>query len=90
MSDFVIEWLSDGMVSLAEAEGDLPFEVYIQPELSISEIVTVDTFEIDGAPILVQGGISRADLNEHVNSETPHPVYDDGPSLALLYENAKV
>jgi hypothetical protein len=29
-------------------------------------------------------------LLEHINAETPHPVYDDGPSLALLYENAKV
>lgn len=29
-------------------------------------------------------------LLEHINSETPHPVYDDGPDLAILYENAKV
>lgn len=29
-------------------------------------------------------------LLDHVNDETPHPVYDDGPSLFLLYENAKV
>lgn len=29
-------------------------------------------------------------LPDHINSETPHPVYDDGPSLSLLYENAKV
>lgn len=29
-------------------------------------------------------------LNEHINSERPHPVYDDGPSLVLLYQNAKV
>lgn len=27
---------------------------------------------------------------DHVNSLTPHPVYDEGPSLFLLYENAKV
>lgn len=26
----------------------------------------------------------------HVADETPHPVYDDGPSLDLLYQNAKV
>ena len=26
----------------------------------------------------------------HIESETPHPVYDDGPSLLLLYQNAKV
>lgn len=29
-------------------------------------------------------------LSEHIDSELPHPVYDDGPSLFLLYENAKV
>jgi hypothetical protein len=29
-------------------------------------------------------------LPEHINSPTPHPVYDDGPSLELLYQNAKV
>lgn len=29
-------------------------------------------------------------LAEHINSLTPHPVYDDGPSFELLYENAKV
>jgi len=30
------------------------------------------------------------DLLNHVNAQTPHPVYDDGPSLLLLYQNAKV
>lgn len=29
-------------------------------------------------------------LLAHVNSDLPHPVYDDGPSLDLLYQNAKV
>lgn len=29
-------------------------------------------------------------LIDHVNSLTPHSIYDDGPSLALLYENSKV
>lgn len=31
-----------------------------------------------------------SDLLAHINSETPHPVYDDGPDLTILYENAKV
>lgn len=35
-------------------------------------------------------GGGGAELEEHINSATPHPVYDDGPSLSLLYENAKV
>lgn len=29
-------------------------------------------------------------LQDHINSLTPHPIYDDGPSLTLLYQNAKV
>lgn len=36
------------------------------------------------------GGDAGAALTTHINSLLPHPVYDDGPSLALLYENAKV
>jgi hypothetical protein len=26
----------------------------------------------------------------HIADPEPHPAYDDGPSLFLLYENAKV
>lgn len=33
---------------------------------------------------------SESDLSAHINDSTPHPVYDDGPSLDLLYQNAKV
>lgn len=29
-------------------------------------------------------------IEEHVESPHPHPAYDDGPSLTLLYLNAKV
>ena len=32
----------------------------------------------------------NATLPEHVLSENPHPVYDDGRSFVTLYENAKV
>lgn len=34
--------------------------------------------------------VDQASLAEHISAATPHPVYDDGPSLFLLYENAKV
>lgn len=36
------------------------------------------------------GAIDPTDLLAHINSPTPHPVYDDGPRLDLLYQNAKV
>lgn len=38
----------------------------------------------------LSGSLSGQALLDHINSLTPHPVYDDGPSLVLLYENAKV
>lgn len=31
-----------------------------------------------------------SNLPDHINSAAPHPAYDDGPSLLLLYQNAKV
>jgi hypothetical protein len=33
---------------------------------------------------------SDAALYAHIQSTTPHPAYDDSPSFALLYQNAKV
>lgn len=60
-------------------------------------------FEIDTRKLKVGNGVlawnslpyiggagGGGDVIEHIDSETPHPVYDDGPSLFLLYENAKV
>lgn len=43
-------------------------------------------------PYFVPAGSSDtpANLEEHILDTTPHPVYDDGPSLQILYENAKV
>lgn len=29
-------------------------------------------------------------IQEHIISEEPHPIYDDGPSLLLLYLNARI
>lgn len=36
------------------------------------------------------GGVTDEQIINHINSTTPHPVYDSGPSLLLLYQNAKV
>jgi hypothetical protein len=41
------------------------------------------------APPTESVGSSGA-LLAHIYSEDPHPAYDDGPSLLLLYQNAKV
>lgn len=45
----------------------------------------------DFAPVNeITGAVSAEDLQAHIDSLTPHPVYDDGPSLLILYQNAKV
>lgn len=38
----------------------------------------------------VPPGSSDEAVNAHINAAEPHPAYDDGPSLSLLYQNAKV
>lgn len=57
--------------------------------------------EIDTGQLKIGDGFSRwndlsysgggvAALQSHIDSLLPHPIYDDGPSLTILYENAKV
>lgn len=43
----------------------------------------------DSSEVNVAGQIDSA-IFTHVEDPTPHPAYDDGPSLMLLYQNAKV
>lgn len=35
-------------------------------------------------------GITEEEFMAHIQSSTPHPVYDDLPSLTLLFENGLV
>lgn len=58
---------------------DLPYHL---DKTSIAEMVA--------EMIVDSGGGGGGSVTAHINSPTPHPVYDDGPSLTLLYENAKV
>lgn len=44
----------------------------------------------NGSQLLQDAASIKAAVLDHVNAEAPHPVYDDGPSLALIYQNAKV
>jgi hypothetical protein len=37
-----------------------------------------------------ESGISQLEFQTHIDSEDPHPNYDDGRSLVVYYENAKV
>ncbi len=61
----------------------LALEYYL-PASDIQELIAA------GVAGSNNGGNTSENLFVHVNSSTPHPIYDDGPSLMLLYQNAKV
>lgn len=68
--------------------------VVVEPPLP-EVVVTISEVSLTGpkgdtGPPGPPGESGGEALLTHVNDETPHPVYDDGPSLVLLYENAKV
>ena len=67
---------------------DLP---YFVPENYVVEAIEYAISQIP-PPTNTGGGtgVSTQELSVHINDPAPHPVYDDGPSLLLLYKNAKV
>lgn len=62
---------------------DLP---YFTNEALIKDYIDAEIAALAGSV----SGVTEQDLIDHVNDTTPHPEYDEGPSLMLLYENAKV
>jgi hypothetical protein len=62
---------------------DLP---YFTNEEVIKEYIDAEIAELAGSV----SGVTEQELTNHVESESPHPNYDDGVTLTLLYENAKV
>lgn len=53
-------------------------------------IKTWNTLGYSSSTTNSDGALTQAALDNHINAAEPHPVYDDGPSLVLLYQNAKV
>lgn len=75
---------------------DLEVVVIIEPP-SPDVLVTVEP-PLPGPGVVVSDvglpGRDAADAGgavyTHIHSETPHPAYDDGPSLSSFYQNQKV
>lgn len=75
-----------------------PFEVVVVIEPPSPDVVVVVEPPLAGTDVVVSDvglpGREATDAGgavfEHINSETPHPVYDDGPSLSSFYQNQKV
>lgn len=64
-------------------------EVVVVGNADPAQVVVLAASNIAG-PQGPPGVDGTAAVLEHIDSELPHPVYDDGPSLTLIYENAKV
>jgi hypothetical protein len=63
---------------------DLP---YFTNEEIIKEYIDAEISDLAGTV----SGVTEQEFSDHIlEAETPHPNYDDGVTLTLLYENAKV
>lgn len=62
---------------------DLP---YFEDEAQTEAFVIAKVAALAGSV----SGVTQSDLTAHVDSPNPHPIYDDGADLLLLYQNAKV
>lgn len=74
-------------------EREIPADISVEIEPPLPDIrVEISDVGLPGRDGEDGEGADYADtlMIAHVHSETPHPVYDDGPSLLLIYENAKV
>lgn len=87
------------LAALPDDEGTINVRTTIHPTKLITVTVTeyydlvlqglVHSTE-SGGPISEVGyltGSGRRDLDSHVYAEAPHPVYDEMPSLTLIFEN---
>jgi hypothetical protein len=70
--------IGDGLHRWSELDSYVPEAAML---IAIEEAVATYVFD---------SSLSHQELLVHIDSPNPHPIYDDGPSLFLLYQNAKV
>lgn len=63
---------------------------YTDAEIDRVTSGAVDPDEIEDAIVAYLETHSEDLLTPHINDETPHPAYDDLPSLRLLFENGLI
>lgn len=75
-----------GSIIATDQDRDIPVVIAHteRPSLEGARVVSLPDVPPPGAGT---GGITDEQLLLHRNSLTPHPAYDDLPSLALLFEN---
>lgn len=95
----LLQFLDKGLISPADVNGEAIGDISLAELADVADIPgnlgQVLTRVGSGwapADIVVTGDNAYADqiLDAHVHSSTPHPAYDDIPSLTLLFENGLV
>lgn len=82
--------LADGEPGFERGVNKLKIGDGVTPWNQLSYL-TPPQVSVSSTPVVSTGDATiDAALKAHVVAEEPHPVYDDGPSLVLLYKNAKV
>lgn len=71
--------IGDGVTGWNQLDGFLSKEAMLAAMALLVADAVADSDPSNGAALTI-----------HIADPTPHPIYDDGPSLALLYQNAKV
>lgn len=71
------------VIEVIDHVSHLSTETHPPTQVTVNQ-APVQVVEVSG--IAISGDGARA-LESHVNSPTPHPHYDDLPSLKLLFEN---
>lgn len=60
---------------------------YVLADDELRRLIDEAISELEPSDLIIT---AHQELVDHIDSLTPHPVYDDGPSFVLLYQNAKV
>jgi hypothetical protein len=93
---FTAEWeqknpiLADGEPGYERGANKLKVGDGVTPWNQLGYLTPPTIPVVKTSTVAASDGTIDAVMVAHVQSETPHPVYDDGPSLLLLYKNAKV
>jgi hypothetical protein len=79
--------IPEGNVVGFDDDNDTPLVVAYTGKPAISGAHVVEIADAGPGP---GGGIDSADLTAHIVDSTPHPAYDDLPSLTLLFQNGLI
>lgn len=99
VADFIVEVLSDQTATVVSATEDSVVEVMqgaVTAQFTVQDKELVEIYlnqgpqGLPGPPGADTGQAITLAMNTHIQSVSPHPIYDDTPDLTLLFQNGIV